>query len=273
MAILTLPDGRVAQLWLGGADAGPVVVFFHGCPDTRWAARGGEIAAREAGVRLLCVNRPGYGLSTYAPSTHASVADDAVAVLDLLGLDRVEALGMSVGGGYAAGLAARHRDRVTSLGVVATLPMPETAKTDGVEDAMEQARPEFEEWVAGIDPADSDDAALAARWTGSLPAQDAALLAGRPVADLAASAREALADQRGYLRDAALAFRPWDVDVSAVRCPTHLWYGEADERALPGARWFAEQIPYAEVTLRPGATHLATLAAHWPDVLTTLVAH
>ena len=77
----------------------------------------------------------------------------------------------------------------------------------------------------------------------------------------------------GYLRDAALAFRPWDVDVSAVRCPTFLWYGGADERALPGADWFAARIPHAEVVVRPGVTHWATLAAYWPEVLGTLAAH
>ena len=120
-----LAGGRVAQLWLGGADSGPVVLFFHGCPDTRWAARSGEDAAREAGVRLLCVNRPGYGASSPAPSSHGSVADDSAEVLDLLGIAEVAALGMSVGGAYAAAFAARHPDRTRALGVVATLPMPD----------------------------------------------------------------------------------------------------------------------------------------------------
>lgn len=269
METLRLPDGRRAQLWLGGADEGPVVLFFHGTPDTRWAARFAGAAALEAGARLLCVNRPGYGLSSRAASTYSSVADDAVAVLDLLGLGRVAVLGMSVGGGYAAAFAARHPDRVDSLGVVATLPMPGSA-TGTVEDAMDTARPELEAWARGVDVSDPDDAALAGRWAAALPEQDAALVRRLPVTDVAASAREALADHHGFLRDAALAFRPWDVDVSAVRCRTHLWYGEADERALPGAAWFGARIPHASLVVRPGTTHLATLVRHWPDILTTL---
>lgn len=55
-----------------------------------------------------------------------------------------------------------------------------------------------------------------------------------------------------------------------MACPTHLWYGEADERALPGAAWFATQVPHAAVVLRPATTHLATLAAHWQEILVTL---
>ena len=187
MESLTLPDGRPVQLRLGGVGTGPVVMFFHGTPDTRWAARSGDEAAREVGVRLLCVNRPGHGLSARADSTYSTVADDAAAVLDLLGIGEVAALGMSVGGGYAATFAVRHPGRTTALGVVATL-----------------------------------------------------------------------------------LFRPWGVDVASASCPVHLWYGERDGRALPGAAWLAERVPHAEVVVRPGSTHLATLLEHWPEILADL---
>jgi pimeloyl-ACP methyl ester carboxylesterase len=268
-----LPDGRVAQLWSGGADVGaPAVLFFHGCPDTRWAARSGEAAALRAGVRLVCVNRPGYGRSSVAPSTHATVADDAAAVLDALGIGEVGVLGMSVGGAYAAAFAARHAHRVRGLGVVATLPMPDTADPPGttVTEAVEAFRGEFDAWATSMQVDDPDDVAVAGRWIGALPEPDAALVRLAPVADIAAAAREALASHDGYLRDAALAFRPWDVDVSVVRCPTWLWYGGADERALPGADWFAARIPHASITVRPGVTHWATLAAYWDEILETL---
>jgi pimeloyl-ACP methyl ester carboxylesterase len=270
MDTLGLADGRQAQFWLGGADHGPVVLFFHGTPDTRWAARFGEHAAVTVGVRLLCVNRPGYGRSTREASTYSSVADDAACVLDLLGIDDVAALGMSVGGGYAAAFASQHRERTRALGIVATLPMDGTA-SESVEAAMEHARPEFESWAAGIDAEDADDAALATRWAQSLPEQDAAIVRHLPVAAVAASAREALADHYGFLRDAALLHQPREVDVEAITCPTHLWYGGADERAMPGATWFAERIPQAALVVRPDTTHLATLAAHWTDILSTLI--
>ena len=119
MEEIALPDGRRAQLWTGAAASLHAVLVCHGTPDTRWIARTGASAAASAGVRLVCVNRPGYGTSTPTGSTMSSVADDAVAVLDLLGLDRVGVLGMSVGGAYAAALAARHPDRVAALGLVA----------------------------------------------------------------------------------------------------------------------------------------------------------
>jgi pimeloyl-ACP methyl ester carboxylesterase len=72
--MVKLPDGRRAQFWRGGASAGPVVFFLHGCPDSRLAASSGDAAARRAGVRIVAVNRPGYGRSDPHDCDHASVA-------------------------------------------------------------------------------------------------------------------------------------------------------------------------------------------------------
>jgi pimeloyl-ACP methyl ester carboxylesterase len=264
--LTSLPDGRVAEYWLGGADEGPVVLFFHGCPDTRWAAMTGAAAAREVGVRLLSVNRPGYGRSTRHESSHATVTRDALAVLDHLGVERVAALGMSAGGAYAATLAARHPHRVGALGVVAALPMDAT-DTSTVAELVERFRAGYCDFVAGIDPDDQDDRAVAARWLSALPEQDAALLRSHGPAFVAGSVREALAEPDGYLRDAALLFRAWPERVEDVRCPTRLWYGGADERARPGGDWFAARISGAELVVRSGASHWETLAAHWSDIL------
>lgn len=267
-----LPDGRRAQWWLGGAPAGPLVAFLHGCPDTRHAAMTGDSAARDVGVRLLAVNRPGYGGSDAHASTQTSVASDLMAVADHVGASTVALLGMSIGGSYAVTAAAAHPRRVRALGLVAT--QFGRSEPGSVDEVVEGFRPEFEEWVARVAPDDPDDAALAARWRDSLPPPDAALLAGLPDSTVAAAAREALAQHDGYLRDAALAFRDWDRRPEDVACPTHLWYGEDDTAAPPAeGEALARRIPGSRLVVRPATTHLATLMSHWPDLLATLRAH
>lgn len=262
-------DGRVLQTWIGGDPDGELVAVLHGCPDTRHVAMTGDDAARAAGVRLLCVNRPGYGGSTWHGATHASVADDLAAVVAELGRERFAVLGMSVGGGYAVACAARHPDRVAALGLVAT--QPPGVRTEPVEELERETAPEFLQWREEVAPDDPDDEALAARWLTMLPAVDAALLAARTPAEVAASVREALADPRGYLRDAATMSRPWAHGPDEVRCPVRAWFGDLDDRsgALAAAELLAG-FADVEVTVRPATTHLATLVAHWPEVLTTL---
>lgn len=268
--LVSLPDGRRAQVWLGGAATGPLVVVLHGCPDTRHVAMTGHEAAEALGVRLLCVNRPGYGASDPHESTQGSVADDAVAVAASLGVDRFAVLGMSVGCSYAVALAARHPDRVAALGLVALqTPPPEPGS---VADKVERFRPAFTSYVDTLAPDDPDDAALAGRFLDRLPPPDAAALLGRVGrvgrAGVAAGVREALASPEGYLRDAALLLSPWEHRPEEVRCPVHLWFGEHDDRSTAGAAapWVA-RLTAPAVTVRPGTTHLATLVDHWPEVL------
>jgi pimeloyl-ACP methyl ester carboxylesterase len=286
-----LADGRRVHLWQGGAASGPTVFFHHGCPDTRLAARSGDRAARRAGVRLVAVSRPGYGRSDAAPSGHLSVADDTVAVADLLGVDDFAVLGMSVGGTYALACAARHPARVRAAAVVAAPaqvpdldpPWPRDDLSEDqqafftrlartpVEECVELMRPEFEGFVARVAPEDPDDEALASRWLDLLPALDAALVEGQSAADLAQAAREAVGRTAGYLRDAAVSFRAWDFRPHEVGCPTSLWYGELDPQvSLRNGRWLAEQLPGAALVVRPRTGHLGTLLDHWEELLSGL---
>ena len=264
-----LADGRALRYW-SSATPGPIVLFFHGCPDTRRMAMTGDEAARGAGVRLLAFNRPGYGSSTPTASTHTSVARDAAELLDLWGIDRVAVLGMSVGGPYAAAFAATYPERTTALALVSSPAMTASESHGSVEDAIERLRPEFMEWRARIDPDDEDDAALAARFLADLPDADAALLRAYDDEFVGTLVWEALVKPEGYLRDAALLLREWDYDPSAVTCPATLWCGDLDAKAVAGSQWWTDRLPHADVEVLPGTTHLAALLTRWPEILRRL---
>jgi pimeloyl-ACP methyl ester carboxylesterase len=290
--LLRLPDGRRVQLWQGGAPEGRPVLFFHGCPDTRRVAFSGAGAARRAGLRLIAVNRPGYGGSDAAASDHLSVATDTAAVADLLGIDSFGVLGMSIGGPYALACAAVLGERVTAAAVVsapgdiARMDPPwhrddlsgeqqaflrQVAAT-GAEEAAELFRPEFAAWRATIAPDDPDDDELARRWNAELPPLDAELRQDTPASEVAASAREALTQVEGYLQDAATTFRPWAFDLAAIRCPTTVWCGERDTNHPPrNARWLADHIAGASLVVQPTG-HLGTLLRHWDPLCQWLAA-
>ncbi|MDO9456827.1 alpha/beta fold hydrolase [Nocardioides sp.] len=271
--LVTLPDGRRAQVWLGGAGAGPLVLVLHGCPDTRHVAMTGHTAALALGVRLLCVNRPGYGASDPHASTQGSVADDAVAVARSLGVERLAVLGMSVGCSYALAVAARHPGLVAALGLVAAQsPSPEPGT---VADKVERFRRGFEQYAATLAPGDPDDEALARRFLAQLPPADAAVLgAVAGAAGVAAATREALTSPEGYLRDAALLLSAWDHTPEQVAAPVHLWFGGDDDRSsADAADAWTRRFADPRVVVRPGTTHPATLVAHWPEILGTLRDH
>lgn len=288
---MRLGDGRWVQIWAGGSPGGTPVLFLPGCPDTRHAAYPGEQAALRADVRLVAVNRPGYGRSDSHASTHLSVADDVVAVADALGIDRFAVLGMSIGGPYALACAARHPDRVTAVGVLASpanvpeLDPPYHRDDLGPDEqafftrlasmtpdeAVELMRADFRQYVDQLDPTDPDDEALVRRFVAQLPPYDAEIATRQGTTAAAAAVREALANPAGYLRDAAISFRRWDFRPEAITCPTFLWYGELDANAsVRNGRWLAAHLPRATLVVREQTTHLAVLHDHWDDVLATL---
>jgi pimeloyl-ACP methyl ester carboxylesterase len=119
--VIELPGGgAVGYAGFGDPDGVPCFAF-HGQSSSRlmpgWMFPPELLTA--AGVRMIGVDRPGYGLST-APRT-AGFADwpDAVGALaDHLGLGRFAVMAHSLGSGVRAGLRARaagsaggHRDR------------------------------------------------------------------------------------------------------------------------------------------------------------------
>ena len=66
---------------------------------------------------------------------------------------------------------------------------------------------------------------------------------------------------------------PWDIDLEAVTCPVHLWYGE-DDRSLPiaHAAWLAGHLRHTNLVVRPGEGHLGAMR-HWQQMLRTLTTH
>lgn len=72
---ILLSDGRTLayaeygalSLSKGSDPRGAPVFFFHGIPGSRIFRPPDEITAK-MGVRLICVDRPGYGLSSFQPS-------------------------------------------------------------------------------------------------------------------------------------------------------------------------------------------------------------
>lgn len=259
---LVLADGRRVDTWEGGDPRGRAVVYCHGTPAGRLQAALGDGAARRVGVRLVAASRPGYGGTTDAATTLTSVARDAVEVADLLGLGDLAALGVSGGGPYALALAAVAPGRVVSVGVVAGVgPLAHLDPLSVDVEAAEHLRAgRVEAAVTRQDRVHRDGP----RRVGTFETPE--LLepwtpAGRP----------GVPAYRGVSRDALAVGPGWDLDLTAVRAPVHLWYGDRD-RAVPLAHgvWLHERLPGSTLVVREGAGHLGTLVPHWAEILATL---
>lgn len=122
---IVAPDGRRVAIDIHGDPGGAPVLYLHGVPSSRLEVHvfGLPDAAREAGVKLVALDRPGIGGTDPKPGrTVLDTADDVAAVADALGHTRFALLGYSAGSPFALATATRLSPRITALGVVSGVP-------------------------------------------------------------------------------------------------------------------------------------------------------
>ncbi len=255
------PAGR--QVEIGGGQpihvleqgAGPPVVLLHGLPGTAydWQLLSKELADR--GFRAIAIDRAGYGHSDPRPAdTRHTVernAEELIATLDALGLDRVSLVGWSYGGVVAMFAGEDHPTRFDHLVLVGT----------GGPDSAEARPPEPPGFMRFL----YSDPVLA--WRSRVPPVGRALIE--------AISRTAYSDQpmpawwlplvqANFARRATLlTYRgemftiEGEFDPSAIRIPTLILHGD-DDRLAPVAiaNYLGGVIPEAKLQIVPGGSHM-----------------
>jgi pimeloyl-ACP methyl ester carboxylesterase len=265
-------DGSAIEVQVVGEPSGTPVLFCHGLADSRLSARWFARAAAELGLCVIAPDRPGTGgTDPRRLSVLADWTEDAMLVLDALGVDAAAMLGVSAGGPYAAACAALIPGRITSLTLVAPLGSPGwstrgMAPGERMSLALARHAPGFSSWFLGR------LGALAGRWPPlffglagtSLPDIDNRALGQPSVREsfLASYAEAFRHGSRGVAQDLRVLTRPWGFDLGSINVPTSIHHGDADATVPPQhARLFADVIPGARVQIHAGHGHFSILGA------------
>jgi pimeloyl-ACP methyl ester carboxylesterase len=286
---LTLADGSTLQYFLDDgapADAG-LLVYHHGTPAAGPLGDDLVLPAREAGLRIVELVRPGYGGSTRQPGrTIADVVPLVTALADHLGHERFVSLGWSGGGPHVLATAALLPDRCAAALCLAGVAPYDAEGLDYLAGMGEDNIAEFGAALEGPAPLEaflSEAGAALAEVTGPevneamsslLPEVDKAHLTGAEAEHLAAELRWSLSTGIWGWFDDDLAFvAPWGFDLASIRVPVQVWQGSAD-LMVPFAhgRWLAAHVPSAEPVLAEGEGHLS-LVPRIGEGMATLRAH
>jgi len=280
---IRLADGRTLACLELGDPSGPPVLYFHGYPGSRLEARVAAPAARRLGVRLLSVDRPGFGQSTFQAGRRiGGWAADIAALADQLGLRRFSVMGVSGGGPYALACAVSLPHRLSRVALVCPLAPLDVA--DGKAGMLAQDRAMLTLAMHAA-PLARGVVHLLAQWMrrdadryltfmmSGMVSPDRDLFADPAYRSLVVtSTAEALRQGgRGAAWELTLIARPWDFRLHDVRMPVTLWQGLADQ-ILPAAmaRRLAAALPACEARYLAGEGHLSLVVRHVGDVLAEL---
>lgn len=267
---LVRPDGRTVAWSECGFLEGRPVLRLPGTPGSRFSLRIDQSPWVERGLRVITVERPGFGASTRLPGRgFVEHADDLAAILDHLGIGSVPVYGGSGGAPHVLGFAARHSDRVLSCAIVdGAAPLTDdevgqqldiVAAADGLARAGEA-----EALRALLDEARTsilaDPIAGYREVMETAPAADQQIMADP--AWQAAFARgicEALAPGvDGWLDEMLAIDGDWpDIDLAAVTSSVTWWHGDADRNCpMSAAQRLVDSLPDARLIVSTGCGHL-----------------
>jgi pimeloyl-ACP methyl ester carboxylesterase len=264
-----LRDNRFLSYLELGDPQGVPVLFTMGSPSSAIGALAYADSAERNGIRLISVDKPGYGQSTRARGrTLLGYGEDLRELADELGLERVALAGQSGGGPHALAAARVLGDRVTTLCLLCTYgPVTEPWARDGLNALMRTTN-----WFAvraprlmGV-PVRAMNLMLGnpdrmergmRRMAGKMTPRERADVLGPEMRLVSEGLADAFSGGTGAVADEFVAIgRPWGFPLEDVTTQTDLWHGTADKSCPIGmVRGMAERLPKATLHELEGLGH------------------
>lgn len=280
-----LPDGRRLGFAEFGDPAGKPIFLFHSHPSSRLFRHPDDSLTSSLGVRLITIDRPGFGLSDFQRGRRLlNWPNDVMHLADALGIDRFAVLGYGAGGAYAAACAYKHPRRISALGLVASI---SPAERRGTRDnmlpmlrnfyTMAHFAPRllrFTLYFGAREAQSYPETYLARLDAPALSAADRALLMDDPqirsllVEDIGEAFRN---NSTPFAEDIIIVSRPWGFRLRDLHIPTYLWHGERDIfMPVQMGCDIAEAVFGCQAQFLPDEGH-AIIFNHWQTILSKLL--
>lgn len=251
---IELSDGRQLGYAEYGPPAGDPFLLFHGTPGSRYTVFLEPALLEEYGIRLIVLERPGFGKSTY--DSDREIIDwpadvrEATAALEI---EEFSLLGASGGGPYVLVCAARMPERLAEVGIVSGLgPLDAPGATDGL-----SLISRFGFKIAPLPFALWPFLWMVIQSIRIAPGHDA----------IQEGVRQG---PNGPLHEHRLQVRPWGFELRDIPVHVHLWHGERDTATpISMAEHVAEQLPSSALHTYPEEGHYL-LDEYGEEIITTL---
>ncbi|MEM8924196.1 MAG: alpha/beta fold hydrolase [Actinomycetota bacterium] len=232
--------------WTHGDDDAPLLLCLHGIGSCADAFGPQRPLAERSGRRVAAWDAPGYRHSS-DPATEPGIdgwVDAAVALIEVLGVEEADVLGVSWGGVIATRMALRHPGRIRSLVLADSSPGAGTTPAQAA--AMRERAAEVT--TIGL-------SAFAQARTPKLVHPDTSTALLDEIARLMVDAVRMPPYQWAANAMADVDHRP---DLHRIGCPTLVVVGDADTvTGVDAAEALAEGIPGAGLAVIDRAGHLA----------------
>ncbi|THV04721.1 hydrolase [Dendrothele bispora CBS 962.96] len=291
----TLNDGRVLGFSEYGCEHGTPLLFFHGFPSSRLEGFGVDQIARRLQIRVLTLDRPGFGISTFQPNRRIiDWPGDVKAFADYMGLKRFAILGGSGGCPYTLACAySLPKEMLSAVGIlsgggpwdrgVKDIPMRSRLThlaayySPTTLEVLTNGLVKGTKWLLSTGPVSKridkylESQGKKAQDDGTEPSENLTKTKRRE--RLIRIGFEGFAQGAGaFTQEALLLSTDWGFPLERIDYnPIKIWHGGKDVNApVEWLRAMAERIPHSRFQVFEDDTHF-TVARHLEEILTDLV--
>lgn len=286
--MVPLTDGRKLAVIEYGDKQGLPVMFFHGTPGSRLLFLEEDEISKALGIRLISLDRPGFGLSDPKPNrTLLDWADDVKEAADFLKLDKFSIIGVSGGGAFAAACAYKLAERLHSVALVAsTTPFVNGKSPKGTMTANKIAfflarkapwlvRTSYRATKKLLDEKPEKFMEQNKKGNKHLHEWDRQFLqTDEQLKGLMMHLGEAFrVSVDECVNEPVLLSKPWGFSLKDISVPIDVWHGEGDRMApVEEMKKSALAIPNCQTHFIPGAGHFLTDDDQiWSNILSTIL--
>jgi pimeloyl-ACP methyl ester carboxylesterase len=266
--VTVLPDGRELGWLEFGEPNGTPIFAFHGTPGSRYQIVMDDESISDAGLRFICVDRPGYGLSSFQRG-HRLVdwPKDVAHLASKLGIEKFAVLGHSGGGPFAVVCAALLSERVSAAAIVSGVgpldgphAFDSMKKSEQIQMKLSRRRSRIMRaaCISQMEVFRKRPSWALNMMTKQFASVDRAILARANVRTVMQSEATRLSRTTGraVAQDLEIFTVDWGFDLSAITVPVQIWQGDEDLSVPPAhARTMHEAIPGSVLHEIPGAGH------------------
>ena len=274
---IVLPDGRKLGYTEYGVASGNPVLFFHGAPGSSHIHADLVAIAAQNNVRLIAVDRPGYGLSDPQPNrTFLSFTDDINVLTGSLGVWKFSVIGFSAGSPYPLACAYKFPDKVSKIALAGSLaPVTEPGVMEGMSPtaseiyALAQSNPDgLRATFSAIAPTANVLLGVMSASTGDW---DSKILHARTTEFELEYTQALLGGVEGMVSDFILNSGNWGFPINACKAEVHLYTGSLDQNTPPRmTEYLSRELTNSYLHLFQNEGHFI-LYNHWEEILKAVI--
>ena len=277
----TLSNGLKLGYCEYGDPRGEVAFYFHGWPSSRVQGSLFHEHAKKHGMRLICPDRPGIGLSDFQPNrTLFDWPDTLTQLAAHVGADNYHVIGWSGGGPYVLITALKLHKRLLSASIICGAPPLKflgDRQMFWLYRFMIQLRHYFPTLLSavlrlgGVAAKGSPEKAPL-RWLMKLLGQeDCRVLLQPGIFDVVRDATLGALNRgpRNVIADADIYLNEWGFEVSQINFPIRFWHGKQDRNiAWTYTKQISQLIPHAETQWSEIDGHYSLPITHAEQIIT-----